>query len=569
MPGLDSVIELITHPAIMPAWTNLFNKGPSQEDYLARLQAQLDRIEVQTREGAAAPAALALGAGLPAAADLARGVPTLAPRVRPVAGAPPSLPAVRDQVVAVAGSLKEALRFAREDGIAHPEAQARIQDVQAWLATLPALERFDLAPERLATLPPAERDAWTAALPTVRRLRQAALNSLGTVEGLAEAAGLAGTLGTELQVATVALSATGPGWEAPPSAPVTDTAPTDGPYSRYAPEMSRSTGCVECGRGHLTAVAAVLGAAADGATTQGAAAPDVAARLAFAQEELAALFQYDWTDEKLARNPPDERAALEQFRPRVRALWEAARTATTPEAVQGVAAEAQALRDAYMQALPARAPTAAYAQLATPGTRPAGGAAGVRVRRDRVYQLHDPSRAEVGTVTEPVDAPRAFDRLVAALEACGVPVRIRQLPATETYLLEGQYDPETGSIALAPAALAKDSYAVQTVLHEGLHALLHGPACLPHPPTDHAPQERQAEDGVIAAMVQAGLPIETREGFVITPGGRTVDWTAVEAEWGPAATTNLQWATGWLVQALEGTAGTLPVCQTCPVPQEV
>lgn len=556
MAGLDGVIELLTHPAIMPAWTRALNRGPSPDDALARLQTQLDRIETQTRRGGVRGEDVAATG---AAAAVAFGAPP-APA--------PSLPAVRDQVVAVGGTLKEALRFAREDGMDHPEAQARLQDARTWLEQLPALERFDLAPERLAGLPPAERQTWEAALPHVRRLRQLALNELDTVEGLGEAAALAGTLGTALQTAIVATGATGEGWRAPPSAGV----PTDaraapaGPYSRYAPEMSVATGCVECGRGHLAAVAAVIGAAAADAEAKGPADPDVQARLAFAQEELAALFQYDWTDEKIAKNPAAERAVLAEFRPQVEALWQAARTAGTPEAVRAVAEQARTLRTAYEQALPSRG-RAAYQSLAT--GRPAVGAESVRVRADRVYRLHQPDAAELGVVTAPVDLPTAFDRLVAALEACGTPVRVRALPATPDYLLEGEFDPRTGGIALAPAALAKDSYAVQTLVHEGLHSLLHGAACLPHPPADHGPQEQQAEDGTIATMVQAGLPLETREGTVVTPTGRAVDWQAVEQEWGPAATDNLRWASEWLAAALTGSGAPLPVCQTCPVPQEV
>lgn len=569
MPGFDSLVELLTHPSVMPAWTQALNRrGPSPEDQLRQLQEQLDRIETQTRPARQRRRARAAASDRSASDGRPFAVATLT--IADAGPAAPSLPAVRDQVVAVAGSLKEALRFAREDGITHPEAQVRLRDVQRWLDQLPALERFDLAPERLANLSPPEREAWTAILPTVRRLRQAGLNSLGTVEGLEETAAIAGTLGTQLQVATTALGATGPGWTAPPSPSVptpSDEAP-DGPYSRYAPEMSRSTGCVECGRGHLTAVAAVLGAAAEAADAQGPAAPEVAARLSFAQEELAALFQYDWTDDKLAKNPPHEQAALQAFRPQVRDLWDQARTATTPEQIRAVAAQARQLRDAYTQTLPVGGSPQVFASIVRAGTQPVPGADSVRVRPERVYQLHGPTDSAIVDTTNPVDPGRAFDRLAAALEACGTPVRIRQLPSSDKYILEGQYDPTTESIALAPAALARDPYAVQTLVHEAAHALLHGPVCLPHPPADHQAQEQQAEDVVIATMIQAGLPMETREGRTIDPGTRVVDWTALESLWGPDTSQNLRWASGWLTQVLDGAPGQLPTCQTCPVPQK-
>lgn len=539
MAGLDTALQLLTHPAVTPLLLQWISR-PKRDaaDRWDQLQARIDALE--TREIA--------GGGT-------------------LAGAP-DLGAARDQVLAVSGSLKEALRFAREDGVTHPEAQQRIADAQRWLTTLPSLERFELAPERLAALPAPERAAWEGALPTIRRLRQAALNDLDTLEGLRETAGLAGQLGTALQVATVALGTPGGTWTPPASMPVVDRpdAAAGEPYSRYAPQMSRSTGCVECGRGHLTAVQAVLGAAATDARTKGPTHPDVQARLAFAQEELRALAQYDWTPEKLAQNPPAEQQALLGFQPQAQVLWEAARGAGTVDQIGQVAAQAAAMQQAYDRTFPSGGGTR-FAHLV--GRRPDVGPETVRVRPDRVFLLQNPTAGEVTAAAPPTDVPAAFDRLAASLAACGVPVRFRSLPATDDYLLEGEFDPATRTIALAPSAMSRDSYAVQTLVHEGVHALLHGPDCLPHPPADHEPYEQQAEDAVIATMVQSGLPIETREGRLITPTGRTVDWSAIEQEWGTAATSNLRWAADWLTQALDGAAPRLPVCETCPVPQEV
>ncbi|NMP22199.1 hypothetical protein [Sulfobacillus harzensis] len=554
---IDNLLEWATHPAVVNTVGGWLAKqsGQTSETVEAyeRLQAQLDRIEAQTtkKPGGRPPGSK----NKPKASAM--------PSFTATATSGPSLTVMRDKVMATSGALKEALRFAREDGIQHPEAQQRIQDAQAWLLSeLPALERFDLAPERLATLPPAERQVWEATLPTIRKLRQAGLNKIGTAEGLEEAAALAGTLGTQLQVAAVATGAQGPGWTPPPSeaqSPVPP--PQDGPYSQYAPEMSIDTGCVECGRGHLVGVDAVLAKATEDAAVKGADHPDVQARLAFAQEELAALFQYDWTPEKIARNPETERKVLEQFRPQVEALFEASKRATTPEALKQVAQQAHALRTAYDQALPANR---TYHAVVKPGQPPAGGHETVRVDKSRVFKLHQPTAGEVKDTTRMVNAATAYDRLALAVEGCGVPIRYRALPATPEYILEGQYNPDTNSIQLAPAALSKDSYAVQTLIHESLHSLLQNPTCLPHPPADHSTAERQVEDGVIATMVQAGLPLETRDGTVIDPGGRTVDWSAIEAEWGHDATTNLKWATDWVLEAL---AGDIPTCQTCPIPQ--
>jgi hypothetical protein len=64
------------------------------------------------------------------------------------------LSGVIEQVTVISGDLKEALRFAREDGLSHPEVVRRVAHAQEVADTL---ERFTLRPEVLATLAPDQR----------------------------------------------------------------------------------------------------------------------------------------------------------------------------------------------------------------------------------------------------------------------------------------------------------------------------------------------------------------------------------------------------------------------------
>lgn len=80
-------------------------------------------------------------------------------------------------------SLKEALRFAREDGIAHPEVQIRMARTEE---SINALERVSLAPERLKRMDPQEAKRAREVLPELRRARQDLINHVQTAEDLEE-----------------------------------------------------------------------------------------------------------------------------------------------------------------------------------------------------------------------------------------------------------------------------------------------------------------------------------------------------------------------------------------------
>lgn len=101
---------------------------------------------------------------------------------------------VPDSTVAAA-SLKEALRFAREDGMDHPEVQIRVQRTEE---AINALERVKLAPEQLAKLPPDQAKAAKAALPALRKARQDLLNHAQTADDLEAVTARIATLDQQL-----------------------------------------------------------------------------------------------------------------------------------------------------------------------------------------------------------------------------------------------------------------------------------------------------------------------------------------------------------------------------------
>lgn len=85
------------------------------------------------------------------------------------------------ETTVASASLKEALRFAREDGMDHPEVQVRVARTEE---AINALERVKLAPEHLKQLSPEQRQAAKSALPELRRARQDLLNKTFTADDL-------------------------------------------------------------------------------------------------------------------------------------------------------------------------------------------------------------------------------------------------------------------------------------------------------------------------------------------------------------------------------------------------
>lgn len=75
---------------------------------------------------------------------------------------------LNDHFSAVSGALSEALRFARKDGIQHPEVVSRIMIAEDELNTG---ERIDGAPHKVAALPPTEKHIMNDMMNTSRAMR--------------------------------------------------------------------------------------------------------------------------------------------------------------------------------------------------------------------------------------------------------------------------------------------------------------------------------------------------------------------------------------------------------------
>jgi hypothetical protein len=85
------------------------------------------------------------------------------------------------ELTAIAASLKEAIRFARADGIEHPEVQIRLERSEEHVN---GLERIRFAPEKLVRLDPQEREEIKQVLPEIRQARHKLVNGITTPDDL-------------------------------------------------------------------------------------------------------------------------------------------------------------------------------------------------------------------------------------------------------------------------------------------------------------------------------------------------------------------------------------------------
>jgi len=95
-----------------------------------------------------------------------------------------------DHLAGAAGSLKEALRFARTEGINSPEVLKRLAKVKEELVTM---ERYDYAPEEIQKVTPAEREVIRKYLPQTRELRHD-VGLISSVQDLEKTAAKAGEI---------------------------------------------------------------------------------------------------------------------------------------------------------------------------------------------------------------------------------------------------------------------------------------------------------------------------------------------------------------------------------------
>ena len=106
----------------------------------------------------------------------------------------------RINLAKAAGALEEAGRFARADGVTHPEAQQRMADAEALLAET---ERGEWSPERRHTMDAQTRAVVDQALPAFRKQRQFLINGIQSPEDLDRVAAEVGTLNKQLQAVAV------------------------------------------------------------------------------------------------------------------------------------------------------------------------------------------------------------------------------------------------------------------------------------------------------------------------------------------------------------------------------
>lgn len=99
------------------------------------------------------------------------------------------------ELVLASASTKEAVRFAREDGVDHPEAQLRVQRAEE---AVNGLERITLSPENVQQLSTEQRKQVEQALPEIRRVRQDLINHTHTAEDLERVSAKLGTLSRQL-----------------------------------------------------------------------------------------------------------------------------------------------------------------------------------------------------------------------------------------------------------------------------------------------------------------------------------------------------------------------------------
>jgi hypothetical protein len=111
------------------------------------------------------------------------------------------LPCARAHLSTIAGTLKEALRFAREGGITHPEVQSRLQTAEE---DVTIIERHDWTPEKILRSPKEEQELMRGFIQRLRELRQQII-TIDSVEDLEETAARAGELATDLRLAVLRL----------------------------------------------------------------------------------------------------------------------------------------------------------------------------------------------------------------------------------------------------------------------------------------------------------------------------------------------------------------------------
>lgn len=90
----------------------------------------------------------------------------------------------RSHLTTASGALDEAMRFAREEGVASPEVMKRIDAAER---EINIMERIDLSPDAIKNSPPEEQDFIEPFMPKIRSLRQN-IGQIRSVDDLESAA---------------------------------------------------------------------------------------------------------------------------------------------------------------------------------------------------------------------------------------------------------------------------------------------------------------------------------------------------------------------------------------------
>jgi hypothetical protein len=129
----------------------------------------------------------------------------------------------------------------------------------------------------------------------------------------------------------------------PPLPSLSLDTPISIPSEPPSSEDSVSTACVPCLRAHIAAAAGFLTEALRMARGDGLTNPEVADRINLAEGEIVSAERVDLSPEAILRAPPEEKAVIDWFLPRVRELRQHIITISSLDDLLNASAEANAL----------------------------------------------------------------------------------------------------------------------------------------------------------------------------------------------------------------------------------
>lgn len=201
----------------------------------------------------------------------------------------------------------------------------------------------------------------------------------------------------------------------------------------------------------------------------------------------------------------------------------------------------------------------------------------VRLTRRAVadrYVVRGVTEAQEGLGATPETAA-AFRNLLAFQEARGLRTRIREIPSDGPgEVTNGAYSPDLESIVLAPAALAEDPAADETLFHEVAHSIAHSPDCA----VDHStasqssdfetyansPEEVEAVAASLLAMQRLSLPLEDVDGETVPPSEWHVNEEQMRSDLPLTTYRRIRNTARILEQAARTGAAAAPLAETCP-----